>query len=142
MDEQLLTEIRAFVRCQKHTRELDRELSDATRVQVESKFIDYPRSIWWWENLRSPSRIVDYGASDAFEEIRKLIKKDEIVRLVVTDDESPPWPVFEGPTEEILAVVSEHRFFEYFLVPGNGTNLDWIIFDTHLNQLVVAEAGR
>jgi len=81
---------------------------------------------------------MNYDGADAFSVLRSNIGDLELVRLVVTDDEPQPWPVFEGPLEEILVVLQETRYFEYFLVPGVNDGGRWIVFDTHHNQLVWA----
>lgn len=55
--------------------------------------------------------------------------------LVVTDDERTPWPVYSGDTKAIIATLKESRFFEYILA---DPHLNWIVFDTHSNELISA----
>jgi hypothetical protein len=56
------------------------------------------------------------------------------VFLVITDDELPPWVVVSGAWNGVRHLLSEARFFEFFVV---NTSLRWIVFDTHDNRLVV-----
>jgi hypothetical protein len=137
MDEELLNQIRESAQEKKHTRKLDSTTANAALALIEASHIVNPKKTWWWESLRLPSRSIEYGDADVFPLIAKLIGRNEVVRLVVTDDESPPWPVYEGPLDEILSVIAGQRFFEYFLVPAKYQTAGWIIFDTHHNRLVV-----
>ena len=76
-----------------------------------------------------------YGEADGLDVIRNNLGSAGNVSLVVTDDEYEPWPVFQGPLSEILALLAEQRFFEFILV---SENMNWCIFDTHHNSLVLA----
>jgi hypothetical protein len=140
MDEDLLNQIRTSLKSRKYTHELEQEAAHTVLAFVESKFIIDPDKTWWWESIRFPSRVIAYGETNVFSRLVELIGRDEIVLLVVTDDEHRPWPVFKGPLHEVLGVIAEQRFFEYFLISGKSPNPDWMIFDTHHNQLVVTGA--
>jgi hypothetical protein len=137
MDQDLVIKIRESLQNQEHTYELDAETTASALTRAEAKFITNPNVIWWWESLRYPSRVIEYGEADAFSKILGLIGKDEIVRLVVTDDEPGPWPVFEGPLHEIICIIRGQRFFEYFLISAKSEISNWMIFDNHHNQLVI-----
>jgi hypothetical protein len=138
MDTELLDEVRKSVQKQGHVEELQADLTNSVLTSVGSKFVKEPKSIWWWQNLNCPAQTLSYANADMANEIRELLPDDQQVRLVITDDEPPPWPVFQGPVDEVLAVIGEQRFCEFFLIPVTNAEPGWIIFDTHDNQLVVA----
>jgi hypothetical protein len=138
MDEELLFQIRKSLQSQKSIRELDGPTSVAVLNLIESNLIEDPGKIWWWDSLRSAPQVMDYGDADVFPKILGLAGENQLVRLVVTDDEPRPWQIFEGPLSEILSVVAEQRYFEYFITEATSQSPSWLIFDTHHNQLVVA----
>jgi hypothetical protein len=140
MDDELLKQIRESTQKRANIRELDAAACAAALRVIENKLIDSTRrSTWWWESLRVPHKARAYEEDRAVAEIEQLIgNRSEMVWLVVTDDQRPPWPIFHGPLGEILGVIGDQRFFEYFLVSPTFPNPDWVIFDTHHNEFVVA----
>jgi hypothetical protein len=137
MDQELLDQIRDSMRSQKHTRELNAESANAAIALIASRFIENPKKLWWWESVKSPVLRIEYGDSLPYPKIQQLLGEGNVVRLIVTDDEPLPWPVLEGPLNEILHIIEDQRFFEYFLVPAVSDTPGWIIFDTHHNELVI-----
>lgn len=86
--------------------------------------------MWWWR-LKS---------DNLTELLRSLIGTDDgQAYLLVTDDEPPPWPIYQGPWSALIGVVLEQHFFEYALV---ASDLSWIVFDTHHDELIVAGRAR
>ncbi|XFC37374.1 hypothetical protein ACEF39_000339 [Stenotrophomonas indicatrix] len=55
--------------------------------------------------------------------------------LVASDERASPWPVWALRPGEVIPLLSELPFFEYFLVLDGGATL---LFDTHHNTLVVS----
>jgi hypothetical protein len=125
---------------QKHpgARELPADRADAVLTAVASIFVASPENhLWWWDSLKQPYRQLPYGDDDiALSEIRRILGDSTLVRLVVTDDNPRPWPIFEGPVDEILRIIEDQWRFEFFLVPASDEPR-WIIFDTHHNQLIL-----
>jgi hypothetical protein len=122
------------------------ELSDAEANVlldiIADEFVENPQALWWWTSLRQPSQTIEYQGLDVFHEIRKLVSDDEVAHLVVTDDEPRPWLVFKGQVDDLLHVVGEQRYFEYFLIFAVSDKPNKVIFDTHHNSLVVAEKDK
>jgi len=86
--------------------------------------------------LSVPAKTISYGDEDGLEIIGRVIPNNPEVILFVTDDESRPWPAFKGHLSNILTLIGEVRFFEYILT---DEKLDWLVFDTHYNALVLTE---
>ena len=142
MDEELLSDIRKSIAeissrgSREDVIEMSEKEADAVADSVARTYVEQPNSLWWWSHLRAKSWIDDYSEAEVPERLQEIIGNRR-VRLVVTDDEPRPWPVFEGEATHILGIIFEQRFFEYFLVPASTGVPDWIIFDNHENQLVV-----
>lgn len=134
MDTELIDNIRFFLKNMETIAELDKDKSHKLITKASRKFVSDPMKRWWWESLSCDSKTVEYSDDDGLEIIKMNLKGDNSVFLVVTDDEFTPWPVFQGNLDEILELISEQRYFEYFLI---GETEDWLIFDNHHNVLVV-----
>ncbi len=102
---------------------------------IASSFVIDSSCRWWWEALGVPSNRIRYGTANGLSALADLVKSESCAMLVVTDDAEPPWPVYFGNTSHILAVLRDCRFFEYILAAQDGS---WVVFDTHMNELVVA----
>jgi hypothetical protein len=89
----------------------------------------------WWESLKVPTERFIYGDADGLSKLAELVENQKEVLLVVTDDEEPPWSVYGGDMRNIINILRGCRFFEYILV---AQDMSWIVFDTHLNELVCA----
>ncbi|MCW8344395.1 hypothetical protein M8V13_22865, partial [Stenotrophomonas sp. SG1] len=55
--------------------------------------------------------------------------------LVDTDERAKPWPIWTLQASELIPLLGELPFFEYFVVLDGGATL---LFDTHHNALVVS----
>lgn len=137
VDEKLLKEIRALLPSSPGVRELSTAQAAEVVQRIRRGFVREGNNTWWWESLSSESVTLPYGDSDGLQWLRRLVPSREVVRLVVTDDEAGPWPVFEGEAQALRSILRELRFFEYLVTGARG---DWVIFDTHHNTLVVAGA--
>ena len=104
-------------------------------AKISKKYISDTSKVWWWESLESDSFTIEYGEEDGLKILENLISNDQTVFLFVTDDEPEPWNIFKGDFSEVLNVLKEQRFFEYFIV---SEEIEWIVFDTHHNSLVIA----
>lgn len=112
--------------------ELDaRKITDA----LANRFIDDIDRVWWWEGLKQTPLVINYGDDVGWNRIPELLNDlSEQVYLIPTDDEPNPWPVYVGPCEDAIGLLKEMWRFEYILVGGN---IDWAVFDTHHNTLIV-----
>jgi hypothetical protein len=103
--------------------------------QLCEKFVADSAHRWWWESLAVPSKRLNYGNGDGLAVLTDVVSRERGVVLVVTDDVGPPWVVYEGEAKAIVSALRECRFFEYILAAQDAS---WIIFDTHMNELVIA----
>lgn len=134
---ELLDELRALLPTSPGLNELSASEAEEVAEHVRRRFVSEGDKVWWWESLNSESATLPYGDSDGLEWLGKLLPGREVVRLVVTDDEARPWPVFEGEARALWRLLPELRFFEYFIT---GKACDWVVFDTHHNALVITGA--
>ncbi len=111
--------------------------ASALVAQAAEVYVADPSRIRWWETLKVPAERWAYTGADGLTRLQELLAGDGSVYLVATDDEPLPWPVFELPAEDVAPVLQECRYFEYFLL---GRDAGWILFDTHLNELIYATA--
>lgn len=128
--EELLLSSRSFPRI--------RQLSSGDAAElcehVATKFVRDPHAKWWWTVLGDGTTTHRYGDQDGLEVLEALLPAADEVTLVVTDDESRPWPALRGPLGELLRMLREMRYVEFFVVPPDT---GWVVFDTHHNELVV-----
>ena len=114
---------------------LPREKSEKILKTIADIYITDRSSRWWWSSLSKKSKRISYKRNDGLSALRDLINIEDQCFLVVTDDEFPPWPIYFGRIDRILEILSECRYFEYFLAAENN---EWVVFDTHHNELVVS----
>lgn len=93
-----------------------------------------PAQLWWWMTPSGAHQTIHYGDSNGLDKVADIVPARGLAFLAVTDDEPRPWPVFEGTTGELIAVLRKVRFCEYFL---GAVDLEWLVFDTHHNDLVI-----
>jgi hypothetical protein len=114
------------------------ELSPAEAEHIarsaQAKFVTAPEATWWWTALREPAISLRYGNEDGVTLLLRLLPSDTTLLLFVTDDESAPWPAFEGAPLDLARMLREERVFEFWVAPRD---MGWIVFDTHENALVV-----
>lgn len=115
--------------------ELSTTEAEHVAISALEAFVTVPDATWWWAVLREPVISLRYGEGDGVALLLRLQPPDTRVVLVVTDDEQPPWPAFEGALQDVVAMLREVRVFEFWVAPRDWR---WIVFDTHENALVVA----
>jgi len=104
---------------------------------VAAAFVREPNCRWWWETLAVPASAHPYDLEiDGLRWVEQLLGTfSGPFTLVITDDQFPPWEAVRGSLDGLVAMVGDHRCFEYFIVDDS---LSWILFDTHHNDLVIA----
>lgn len=90
-------------------------------------------SIRWWTSPSRDRQIIPYSSTPR-QLFNELLCTEGYARLFITDDEPPPWPSVHGPLADILDLIDDCPFFEYFIVNAEGTR---VLFDTHHNELVL-----
>lgn len=112
------------------------DIASAYVQGLADAYVVDPLNLRWWESLKIHAEHVKYGDADGLFRLAKLVERRHDAMLVVTDDEEPPWPVYSGDVQRIIAMLRKSRFFEYILA---APDMSWIVFDTHMNELVCAE---
>ncbi len=89
--------------------------------------------LYLWESKKGEK--FDYS-QDSWVSVLKnqLADFEEVLYLVVTDDEFPPWLVYKCKKGDLLKLLPELRFFEYFLF---DERMKKVVFDNHHNQFIV-----
>jgi hypothetical protein len=100
-----------------------------------AKFLKEPNSIWWWTRLSfSPTTISYCGSEDFFPTLRRLASEGSRAVLLVMGDHGMPDGAIEGSFGSLVSVVEDSVFFEFVILHPSG---DWVIFDTHHNELLI-----
>jgi hypothetical protein len=100
---------------------------------AERHFVSERGRRWWWEVLSESQPIASLDTSNKELSFLSRICPDEPVWFLASDDERPPWPVYEARPFHIEAVVGESRFFEYAVL---GKSYSWLVMENHHNQLI------
>jgi hypothetical protein len=136
-DAELLQELEVAANKVGRVKRLPAGAADALVRNLSATFVTAGASQCWWESLRVPSKRLAYGSGDGIAILSDLVKAERSVVLVVTEDAHPPLALYEGEPEVIFEVIRQCRFFEYAL---SSPDASWIVFDTHMNELI--SAGR
>lgn len=134
----LLKDIRAYLRRYSALHEVSEAESRELLGAVAERHKRSWDARWWWCELPE-AEVLHYGDDEPARLILSRLPPQTPARLVITDDESPPWPVIAGPLRNLLDLIGEHRFFEYMLAADDAS---WLIFDTHHNDLVMTGVQR
>jgi len=105
---------------------------------IGRQFVDHPTRTWWWEGLREP-QASHHAADGRGCEIAAEVVPPECRRifLIGSDDDPPPWPVFDVSRSVLAKLLSECPAFEYLLT---GADHSWLVGENHHN--VVFAVGR
>lgn len=96
-----------------------------------------PRFVYWWAGKASADQTIQYDGSDeGLSCLAKLLAEvNGEICLVASDERASPWPIWTLQASELIPLLGELPFFEYFVVLDDGATL---LFDTHHNTLVVS----
>jgi hypothetical protein len=96
-----------------------------------------PRHVFWWVGKASADHAIQYDSSDeglsCLDEL--LAEVNGEMYLVASDERALPWPIWTLQASELIPLLGDLPFFEYFVVLDGGATL---LFDTHHNTLVVS----
>lgn len=135
MDSELIEHLTSAANARSGLRVLTPADAERVRIAVASRFGFDPEKVWWWTSEGSRGQARRYEGSDGLGELRRALAEMEApLYLVATDDSGPPWLCIEGTAEALIELVGETRFFEYFVVDRELTQ---VVFDTHHNTLVL-----
>ncbi len=95
-----------------------------------------PCLVYWWAGKASADQTIQYDGSDEGLSCLAdlLAEANNEICLVASDERALPWPVWTLQVSELIPLLGELPFFEYFVVLDGGATL---LFDTHHNTLVV-----
>lgn len=133
VDSELVDELDAASRSVTGTTRMPTEAADAYVQRLAGAFVTDPSSLHWWGALKRNATRIPYGNADGLAILANVLGEQADARLVVTDEEEPPWPVYSGSVLQLIAMLRECRFCEYMVV---AHDMSWIVFDTHMNELV------
>lgn len=135
IDEGLVAELSAICAADPRLVYLSAEATDDLLARVAARFRVDTSRLWWWEGIPN-ARSVPYAEGQGLSELARLVvDPDGDLTLVVTGDEPPPWLGIAGPLPALLQLLNETPHFEFFVVDNE---LNWIVFDTHHDELVVS----
>lgn len=119
---------------------LGRSESSDVLDRVARRFVSDPSQRWWWTSLKVSTHVYSYEEPQFIGTLSQVLRdlKAERVFLIATDDEFSPWPVVVGGVAEILVLLEALPFFEFFVT---SEFIDWVLFDTHHNELIFASNG-
>lgn len=115
----------------------DMSLSKAVAAELAKRFLRPGDQLWWWERLNRPFW---YRQTASFQDLLDRLNQvfpnpDETLLLFPTDDQPPPWLLFEGTRDDIAFAMGESSSSEFLIA---RRTLDTIVFDTHHNMMYVA----
>ncbi|SDC02105.1 hypothetical protein [Niabella drilacis] len=113
------------------------EANDAERLiqQIATIFDLKLNRLFVWETSKAQGVLMAYdGSTDIWEgQLLAFISDFQSeVFLVLTNEAYYPWPVLKCKKEEVVTIISEQFFFEYFIF---DSTMNKIVFDTHQNML-------
>ncbi|RTQ86121.1 MULTISPECIES: hypothetical protein [Stenotrophomonas] len=96
-----------------------------------------PCLVYWWAGKESADQTIQYDGSDEGLSCLAdlLAEANGEMCLVASDERALPWPIWNLQVSELIPLLGELPFFEYFVVLDDGATL---LFDTHHNTLVVS----
>jgi hypothetical protein len=112
---------------------LPTEVATAYVHGLATAFVADPSNFRWWESLKGGATPIPYDNDDGLATLERILAWQGEVRLVVTDETAPPWPVYAGSATQLIAMLRECRFCECMVA---SPDMSWVVFDTHMNELV------
>lgn len=100
---------------------------------LAESFVADASGLHWWEYLKGDATPIPYESGNGLTALQSLLCDQTAICLVVTDEEEPPWPVYAGSAIQLIAMLRQCRFCEYMVA---SRDMSWIVFDTHMNELV------
>ncbi len=116
-------------------RMLDPEEAAAAVERVAERHVLDRHRRWWWEALVPPVERIAYGSGDGLALLESRLGRARVLLLAATDDEPPPWSVVCGTTRQIVELLRDCRWFEFWVSDDAAS---FVVFDTHHQELVIA----
>jgi hypothetical protein len=109
--------------------------------ELALRFLSGTDQLFWWEKLKVPYAFRETSSFDDFLNRLRALFPDpsEALFLFPTDENWPPWMLFEGTRDDIEFVMGESRSSEFMIA---RRPLDVIVFETHHNLMIVAGSNE
>ena len=139
LDSHLRESLNLVMRARPGLRVLSQDEASELTARVAARFISDPSRLWWWEALREPAAGFPYQGEEGLERLDAIVGEaaSDPLFMFITASNFPPWTVVAGKWDDLRELVGESSFFEFFVV---SRATDWIVFDTHHNEVLVAGA--
>jgi hypothetical protein len=112
---------------------LDEQATADVAAKVITRFVADPTTNWWWSDLKTEHRTIHYD-DNGLVTLRSVIGEGQVV-LLVTDESPTVRGAVLGPAAAVCDVVADCPGFEFAVTSPEA---EWVVFDTHMNRLVVA----
>ncbi len=89
------------------------------------------KRIWLWDSIKEPC--LTYQPEDGLEELKSLLDQSEFYWFIASDEDGKYW-VLEGTGKAIVRVLSETRYFEYYIT---NKKFSWVVCENHHGVMVL-----
>ncbi|MEL6194028.1 MAG: DUF6756 family protein [Bacteroidota bacterium] len=90
---------------------------------------------WLWENENISLRFSYEEGNDWSSALGEALNDfDDKILFIPTDDEFFPWKIFEGEKRQLMELLEDLYYFEYFVT---DRSFQKIVFDNHHNEIIV-----
>lgn len=87
--------------------------------------------IWLWDSIKEP--YTSYQPDDGIEDLNSLLSQSGAYWFIASDEDGKYW-VLEGTGKAIVSVLSETRYFEYYIT---NKEISWLICENHHGVMVL-----
>ena len=92
--------------------------------------------IWLWDSIKEP--YTSYQPEDGVEELKSLLDQSESYWFIASDEDGKYW-VLEGTGKAIVNVLSETRYFEYYIT---NKNISWLVCENHHGVMIIKGSNQ
>ncbi len=117
---------------------LSKEEKDTIFLKILEFYKFEFNKLFIWDGIEG--EIIPYEERDWFEIIFEVtsVFENEIY-ICITNEDYFPWEILKGKKKDILRLLNDFYYFEYFLFDG-GFNR--VVFDTHHNIIKIVELNK
>ncbi|WP_444914642.1 DUF6756 family protein [Microbulbifer sp. TRSA007] len=87
--------------------------------------------IWLWDSIKEP--FTSYQPGNGIKELNSLLSESDSYWFIASDEDGKYW-VLEGTGKAIVRVLSETRYFEYYIT---NKEISWLICENHHGVMVL-----
>jgi len=108
---------------------------DGFSEKLAAKFLSHGKrsldKIWIWDAIKEP--YTSYQPKDGIEELKSFLSESDFYWFIASDEDGKYW-VLEGTGRSIVSVLSETRYFEYYVA---NKDISWLICENHHGVMVI-----